>query len=266
MIKVTEYFSASRFAKLLKNDILLNYKNYLLTFVVALVVMYALLLFNMVNELRIFDTNEYLTNFIICLVGLGAYVGSAFPAFNSSKTTRTYLLTPGTTLEKYILQIFLRIIVGVIVFMFSFWAMSYLARFTALHFESVKASGVFIDTFSFSKFVEDLQYHNDLNYQLLLFFVAFIIGIFLFVMRLCFTRFAILKSVILGVFLLFILLTTLVALSHIFFPMETKGFDVATSLYNTNTFGIGNFIRASVIIMCVFMLPFGYFKLKEKQV
>ncbi|MBV5343559.1 hypothetical protein JZU68_08125, partial [bacterium] len=63
--------------------------------------------------------------------------------------THTYIMTPASTFEKFSLQFLIRIVFGIIVLMVSFSAVAHLARTTALQMESVKRSGIFIDTFNF---------------------------------------------------------------------------------------------------------------------
>jgi hypothetical protein len=92
------------------------------------------------------------------------------------------------------------------------------------------------------------------------------VGIFLFSIRVFFNKNGLIKTLLAGTVVFFAILLLFVALSHIFYP-ETIGMDNHLSYYKVNdTFrNIELWITALGCATPVFLLPLGYFKLKEKQ-
>jgi hypothetical protein len=221
----------------------------------------------MTNFTKTYNSRDYTNAFLFGLFAYSLFVGSAFPALSSKNATHTYIMTPASTFEKYSLQFLIRIVFGIIVLMVSFWAVAHLARTTALQMESVKRSGLFIDTFNF-RMLYDVYTDNMGMYIFIIFTILYSVGIFLFSIRVFFRKIAVIKSVLVLFMALFILYSIMVLLSHLFFPLTTHGFEVSPhySLGREKMFDFINYISLFVLISILFILPLGYFKLKEKQV
>src|SRR5665647_263187 len=110
-----KFFSFSRFYLLMRNDIMLNYKKYLFTIAGAFILGFIFLYMSMpqiividdnfkVDGLIAFDSRRYLSIFIMCLFGLGTFVGSAFSELSNKVKTSNYLLIPASTFEKFLCQ------------------------------------------------------------------------------------------------------------------------------------------------------------------
>src|ERR1035437_2385025 len=132
-----KFFSFSRFYQLLRNDILLNYKKYLLTIVGGFILGFILMYMYMPNRFYgdtnfKFDASRYFDLFIMCLGGLGAFVGSAFSELSSKIKMSNYLLMPASTLEKFLRQFVVRAVVGTVIFLFIFWVDTHIARIAVL--------------------------------------------------------------------------------------------------------------------------------------
>ncbi len=264
-MKLQQHFNTKRFISLFKNDLLLNYKSYLFYAIGYSIILYIAMLLFMTNNDRMFDAESYRVPFIFSIIAMCVFAGASFPALNTKNTAHTFIMTPGSNFEKFTIQFIIRIVLTIIFLLVSFGIIAHLARITALQFESVKISAKFIDKFRYSMLTDG--YIGE-NYRIFLFQLAFTYGLSVFSFRLFFKRFAFVKSSILIAGLIFTLLFVMNILSYIFFPQSTNGlFDISPFFKFGNTFLYG-FKGGSIILLTLsflFILPFGYFKLKEKQ-
>ncbi len=285
----TNFFSFNRFYLLLRNDLLINYKKYCLAILVAFILCFVFLYLNMprvvyggdmLNDWNRFGSNKYMNIFLASIVGLGALVGSSFPDLGSKVKTSNYLLIPASTFEKFFSQFFIRVICGAAIFLVLFWVDAQLARYISvmqmvdvknnLHY--VNAERV-IEKFNYGMIflykqnypTGMLVYHKSIEtWGISLFIVS--IGLYLFSVRLFFKKLGLVKSIISFVALFFILFLFMVIFSHIFYP-RTVGFDVSLPTYTFQN-GINNaefWLFLIGFVSPLFLLPLGYFKLKEKQ-
>lgn len=275
-------FSFSRFYLLMRNDILLNYKKYLLTIAVAFVLGFIVIYLDMPKREESFDINysrRYPQLFIMCLLGLGAFVGSGFSELSSKVKTSNYLLLPASTLEKFLGQFLIRVLLGTVIFLLVFWVDAHLARFAALS-RMVDVNDQLagpdkykvIPAFHYSMFLIKDTYpvarYWELHEGIGILLGILSIGMYLFSVKIFFRKIGLVKTIISLVALLYVLLGILMLFSHIFFP-ETSGFEMKLGEYVTAFWGANNFelwIYSSCCFSCLFLLPLGYFKLKEKQV
>lgn len=263
-MSTNKIFNSRRFVNLIKNDLLIYHKSYMIKFAAIVVIMYLFLFFTMIGYDRSYGGSEYSLYFLMFLAGLATFIGSAFPALNSKHTANSFILLPASTFEKYLQQFLSRIVLGTLIFFMLFWIAAHLARFTALNTETLKASGVLIEPFRFSmlwnnRVSENFRYSNILG--------LITIGIFLFSTRIYFRQMATFKSVLLGVSIIMTCIAYLIILSHIFFPNTTQGYNISNEfMYGTfdNVGGnIGTYLLFSTLWVTLLIL--GYFKLKEKQ-
>jgi len=291
-MKTNQFFSFSRFYKLLKNDLLINYKQYLFTvigaFIVGFVILYSSMPHIHFNDeyFSIFGASKYKSIFILSLFGLGAFVGLAFPNLSSKVKISSYLLMPTSIFEKFLSQFLIRIMAGLAIFLLIFWIDAHLARFVSLsqmtdyqtHQHYAEGYKI-IEKFDFKMLVYGHTEHNQTgtnvtriiyntpfeSWTISLVFLS--LGFYLFSVRLFFQKLGLVKTVISAVVLFFIGAVLMVGFSHLFYP-ETKGFDMKLQTYElsskVNNFGFWIFVMACISIL--FLLPLGYFKLKEKQV
>jgi len=293
-----KFFSFSRFYRLLMNDILINYKKYLLIILAAFIMGFVFLYSNMPkfaygNELesswRIFGKNDYMKIFMASIVALGVLVGSSFPDLGSKVKTTNYLLIPASTFEKFFSQFFIRVICGAAIFLVLFWIDARLARTisvmqmvelkTNLHYayaeqviEKFHYSMIFLydNVISYSSEagsypIEKIVYHKSIETWGLSFCIISI-GLYLFSVKLFFKKLGLVKSILSLVALFFAMALFMVVFSHIFYP-DTKGFDVSLSNYTLQN-GINNiefWLCLIGFVSPLFLLSMGYFKLKEKQ-
>lgn len=260
------FFSFSRFLHLMQNDFLLNYKKYLFTVVGALIVGYIILYMQMPTREFSPDFNvwNYSQIFLMCLLGLGAFIGMSFPAFSSKTSSMSYLLLPSSNFEKFMSQFLIRIVFGTGLFFIIFWIDARLARTTALavlsQFEHIPT----IKPFEFSNIFYNI---DPLIERAALICCMVSIGTYIYSVRLFFKKLALVKTVIsMTVAVVFIILL-FIALSHVFYP-GNYGWEVKLNTYEIYKH-YGNWdiwIFSIFLLSWIFFLPLGYFKLKEKQV
>lgn len=277
-----KFFSFSRFSQLLRNDFLLNYKKYLLTivggFIMGFIVMYLYMpsrIYSYSNSG--FDATRYSSLFIMCLFGLGAFVGSAFSELSGKVKISNYLLVPASTFEKFLSQFAIRFIAGTIIFLVIFWIDTHLARIAVLsRIEGIDGHLAgpekydYIEKFHYSMLLIKNRYPVVTNWRLFegigAIMLAFSAGAFLFSVKIFFRKLGLIKTGISIVAMIYLIGILMTGLSHVFYP-ETKGFNIANFdyvLYN----GYNNSeiaLYAIAYIAPLFLLPMGYFKLKEKQ-
>lgn len=261
-MNTNKFFNGKRFANLIKNDLLVNYKTYLITFAGSALLMYLIMLILMLDKDRHFGMSNYSGTLFVFLIGLAGFIGSAFPSFNNKHSGNNFLLLPGSAFEKYFQQFLFRVVLGTILFLAIFWISAQLARFSALNTQLVKESGIFIDKFRFSAVFNN---EHILGVKLTSAFIT--IGTFIFVFRLNYKQMAAIKSFFAFVGIVFLIMIYLIILSHIFFPNTTEGFNVSNQIIfeaqkitkNLST----NYLFFGII--WITMLIYGYFKLKEKQ-
>lgn len=279
-----KFFSFSRFYLLLCNDILLNHKKYLLTiagaFILGFIVIYSSMpTYAEIGQYRwTFDSQRYNNIFNLCILGLLAFAGSSFAGLSSKVKTSNYLLLPSSTFEKFLSQFVIHVLTGTIIFLFIFWVDAHLARYVALL--NLKATNSellwsekekYIEAFNFSMLLIKSNYpavtYRSWLAACTLVFGLFSVGMYFFTVKIFFKKFGLIKTGISLVALVYFGIIMMMVLSQIFFP-GTKLFDVSDQSSYTLSNGYYN-IEIWMFIMAFsapfFIIPFGYFKLKEKQ-
>jgi len=277
-----KFFSVSRFYQLLRNDILLNYKKYLLTIAGAFILGFIFILMQMpdymYNDTTFkYDSSSYRNLFSMCLVGLGAFVGSGFSELSSKIKTSNYLLMPASTFEKFLCQFVLRALAGTVIFLVIFWIDAHLARIAALRhmeYSNGQLAGPekysYIEKFHYSMLLIKNNYPIVKNWRLFegigVILIIFSSGMFLFSVKIFFRKLGLIKTGIALVAAIFLIVFLMVSVSYLFYP-ETKGFNVANIGYFLSNGYINEeiFLYSIAYLAPLFLLPLGYFKLKEKQ-
>ena len=263
-MKTNKIFNFKRFYHFLSYDFRINGKRYLSFLAGGMVIFYLIPLIGLSSASSLH--NEYILLFFLSLIGLGLFVGSAFPELNNKIKTGNYLLLPASTFEKTASQFLVYVVFGSIFFLLIFWVDTYLAKWTALQMEFVQRRGITIVDFHYQGLFEAAGISSFWDK---LFMVMSIVsaGLFLFAARLFFKRFALVKSVTALIVAIFLLFCYMVLFSHIFYP-ETEGFDFKLSVYELAP-ELSNFLLWSCVLfssLWAFFLPLVYYKLKEKQV
>ncbi|MDD4921301.1 MAG: hypothetical protein PHS30_02355 [Bacteroidales bacterium] len=261
-MNTNKFFNVRRFWNLLRNDLLLNHKRYLFTLAGMIVVVFLFLVWDMTRTSHGYLRSQYTGFFFVLFIGIGAFIGSAFPLLSDKKDTCNYLLLPASVFEKYLVQFLICFVVFIPLALSIFWADAHLARWTASQYYSAQEIAVNIEKFQCAELFHDL----DAMSQIVVFMGLFSIMAYLFSARLIFRRFALVKSVILALLLMYLSVCVMVIFSHIFYPeihgfkVEIKDFNVYGQITNSELW-----LASIACISWLFFLPFGYFKLKEKQ-
>lgn len=280
-----QFFSFSRFSLLLRNDILLNYKKYLLTIAGAFILGFILLYSSMPKlvvkgELQwIFESHHYSQIFQMCLIGLLAFVGSAFSELSSKVKTSNYLLLPASTFEKFLSQFVIYALAGTAIFLIVFWVDAHLARYVALI--NLKASNneplglekeKHIEAFNYSMLLVKSHYPVLVNFKwfdgLAMLFGIFSIGMYFFSVKIFFKKLGLIKTAISLVAVVYLGIVVMALFSKLFYP-DAKAFNFMNILDYILTNGYMNieiWMYVSAYCISLFLIPLGYFKLKEKQV
>ncbi|MDR1683154.1 MAG: hypothetical protein LBS25_07190 [Candidatus Symbiothrix sp.] len=269
-MKQNSFFSINRFGRFLSAYMQLNYKRYLYIIAGAFIAFYAWFLFFMNNTLHHFDVQYsfYMSCLSMGALALGAFVGSAFPEWSDKIKTGNYLLLPASTFEKALSQFLIYIVGGILFFCVIFYVDAHLARWTLMHTERYISGEHTID--ALNGVMLSKIYQSDEPWSLIL-WIIFSIACLLFSIRLFFSRFGLVKTVIAVGAILFLFFFCLTFSSFLFYADENTVFrllDLKTPVHNVHK-GWDNV----AILFFVFFgattflsLCLAYFKLKEKQV
>ena len=262
-MKQNKYLNMGRFARLFRNDLLINQKTYLFTLAGLGIAIYALMYFLMMNTKHV-GANQYTGFIVFYLMGVGVVIGTAFPALTNQIKTTNYLLAPGSTFEKYMVQFVIRMVIFIPIALIIFWISAHLAKASLVPDPTIGFDPeVSIADFSFGSLFNRL-YYKDIAPIILGIFSMYA---FLFAGSVSFNRFALPKTLIFAGGILVTMLFSLVLFSHIFYPLETQGFEIKLKPYK-----VGDIDNYKVFLYCwaclswPFFLLFAYFKLKEKEV
>lgn len=260
-MNTNKFFNAKRFWNLFRNDMMINHKRYLFVVLGITIVLFLYFVWDM-NRNPDYDyrLNSYSDPFAFLLMAMGAIIGMAFPDLSEKKNTCNYLLRPASIFEKYLVQILIYFVLFAPLAFSIFWIDTRLARLTVIHLNLIHTAK--IELYSFS---ESYKYQPTLDIFMMS-MAVFSMGIFLFVSRLFFKRFALVKSLILAVGLIYTFYVVMSLMTQVFYPE-----------YSSNGFRLNDF-RLSKDITCIqlcvycmaslswlFLLPIGYHKLKERQ-
>ena len=263
-MKQNKYFSPGRFARLLQNDWLIHQKAYLFTLAGISIALYVFT-FLLMKTSNKFHNDDYIGLFMVNLATIGIVVGNSFTALKNRNKACNYLLTPGSTFEKYMVQFVVRILIFIPITLFIFWLCMYLAKASLLFLpeNEINPSGNIPD-FHFN-ILRDVFNRKDI--------ASLLFGIFsgyslLFAGSVYFKRFAIPKTLIFFGITLGIVFLAFVVFSHLFFPRLTNGFNIDIPIYNneSGTTNLQIFVEIIFGLAWLFFLPLAYFKLKEKEV
>lgn len=271
------YFNLNRFTLLLKQDLLINRTKYLLTIIglglIAYVLCYWFLssckstLVRYPEQINFY----YMACFAFYMMAVGVVLGTAFPDLTDKIKRGNYLLSPGSTLEKVMLQFLIRIGLFVPIALGIFWIAIRLAK-ASLTPEVLSNTRFFdpslIPYFEFrlliTKGIDKLWDTWQIVFTI---FGLFSYGTYLFAGATYFKRYALVKTVIASVVILFLSMSFSVLLSHIFYPEITQGFNTKLNEFAVTEYlsSFELFLLALSVLSWIFFLCIAYFKLKEKE-
>lgn len=284
-MNTNKFFSFNRFYLLLRNDMLLNYKKYLLTIAGAFILGFIILYTNMPSYVTkgefsyVFDSMRYTQLFVMSLIGLLAFVGSAFPNLGSKVKTSNYLLLPSSTFEKFLSQFVIYVLAGTLIFLIVFWVDAQLARYIALmnlKERNNELLGVdrekYIEMFKYSmlivKSTQPVITYCKLFEGLGVLFVMFSVGMYFFSVKLFFQKLGFVKTAISLIVIGYLGVVFMTLISHLFYPDANSLFEISNEMNYKLKNGYLNFeiwMYLTAFAASLFIIPFGYFKLKEKE-
>jgi hypothetical protein len=243
---------------------MINQKNYMFTLAGLGIAIYAWMYFSMITTKHV-GVNQYTGFIVIYLVGIGVVIGTAFPALSNQNKASSYLLMPGSILEKYLIQFLIRFVIFIPVALLLFWIIAHLAKASLIPDPKIGFDPeACISDFSFKSLFNLLSYKD---------IVPILFGIFsgyslLFAGSVFFKRFAIPKTLIFFGIIVGTVSLAFMVFSHLFFPESVRITNITFPIYklNNDTENIKLFFY--IIFGCpwLFFLPLAYFKLKEKEV
>lgn len=255
------FFSFNRFVLLVRNDLILNKKQYLIAMIAILIIGFFLIKMQMstVKHPLNFDASMYKHAFESLLLGLAIMIGMfSFLELNAKNSKLSYLLLPFSTFEKYSSQFFVKIILGIIVFIAIFWIDAYLARLITLatYGDQLKVIPV-IEPFHLSTLC---SFYNTQE-QMLILMLQITVGVGLFSSRLFFNKSGMIKSAIAYLVLFYFITSLVFILSRLYF-VESEPYTYYVHGKLTN---LEMFYYCVICFSWLFLPLLGYFKLKEKQ-
>lgn len=199
-------------------------------------------------------------------LGIGIVTGTSFPALADQVKTMNYLLTPGSNLEKFMVQFVTRIVLFIPLALSIFWIATHLA----------KASLVPDPTIGFDPAIRigDFHFWNLFNPDItsldrfIIMLSLFSLISLLFAGSASFKRFSLIKTLIVLGIMIGAIVLSFILFSHIFYPAETNGFRIKLESYKIMK-DLSNLQLAGYLLgglSWLFFLSLAYFKLKEKEV
>ncbi|MGQ8338121.1 hypothetical protein ACUNWD_16335 [Sunxiuqinia sp. A32] len=261
-----KYFNPGRFARLFKHDLLINQKIYFFAIAGIGIAIYLLSYFIMLqNRGGFLTTDSYVPLMLFYMMGLGALIGNSFPALKNQIKTSSYLLYPGSTFEKFMVQFVIRIVLLIPIAFGLFWIGTHLAKATMFLVHQPGTDPNNIIDFNYSYLLEDVPTLLDKTFVV---FSIFSFATVLFAGAVWFKRFSLVKTLIITGLMFGVYLLTFVFFSHIFFSDKVVGFDIYINQYKVakDLHNIQVLLYSVGVLSWLFLLPLAYFKLKEKEV
>lgn len=269
------HFNFNRFVRLFQQDLLINRTKYLLAILGLGLITYLLTYwFLSSSKSSIMNyaeniNNLYMVCFVFFMMGVGVIVGTAFPDLIDKIKTANYLLAPGSTFEKFLVQFLLRIGFFIPLALGIFWIAIRLAKASLIP-EMINGNQFFdpavVPYFEYRLLVTREGKLWDTWQILLMIFGFFSYGTYLFAGTTFFKRYALVKTVVISGILFFscilfsMLLSKIIYSAPRFFDIQFYAFQV------TENFDSTEFSLLSLSLLSwVFFLPIAYFKLKEKE-
>ena len=269
------HFNFNRFVRLFQQDLLINRTKYLLGILGLGLITYLLSYwflssnkYSLVGNVESIN-NYYMLCFVFFMMAVGVIVGTAFPDLTDKIKAANYLLSPGSTFEKFLVQFLLRIGFFIPLALGIFWIAIRLAKDSLLP-EMINGNQ-FLDPavvpyFEYRLLVTRGDKLWDTWQILFMIFGFFSYGTYLFAGGTYFRRYALVKTVVISGILFFscilfsMLLSKIIYSAPRFFDIQFYTFQVSENLDSTE------FSLLSLSLLSwVFFLGMAYFKLKEKE-
>ena len=204
---LNNYFHLNRFARLLKQDLLINRTKYLLAIIGFVLVSYLIFYWYLNAKKHLLTvyseniTDLYAICFSFYLVAVAVVVGTAFPDLSDKIKKSNYLLNPGSTLEKFLVQFLIRIGFFVPIALMVFWLAIRLAKASLspeLLYDNTYFDPLKVPYFEFRQLIATAAGKLIKTWYIVtMIFGSFSYGVYLFAGTTFFKRYALVKTVIL---------------------------------------------------------------------
>lgn len=275
---LNNYFNLKRFARLLKQDLLINRTKYLFTIIGFVLVSYLVFYWYLSTKKELIVNykdqinNLYAACLAFYLMAVAVVVGTAFPDLSDKIKKSNYILNPGSTLEKILVQFLIRIGFFVPLALMIFWVAIRLAKASLtpeLLYDNIYFEPKIVPYFEFRQLITTAAGKlMKTSYIVTMIFGSFSYGVYLFAGTTFFKRYALVKTVILSAVVLLTTISFSVVLSHIFYPKETIGFDISLKFFTIITHLESGELFSLILALLswVFFMAIAYFNLKEKEI
>ena len=253
-MKQNNYFSMKRFARLLQNDWLINQKTYIYTLIAMSIVIYAIAFMSMQNSIK-FKIINYIPLLIFPMIGFGAFIGNSFPALKDPIKTTNYLMAPGSTFEKFMVQFLIRIVIFIPLVLTIFWIDMHLVK-ASLFSNTTKGFNPEVDIpdFHFSDLFINVKKFRD---QFMIVLSIFSGVTVLFAGSVYFKGSTLFKTLIVQWIITGVVLLIFVIFSQLFFPADSHGLKIHLPSYQISE-GLSNVQLAAYLLgglTWLFFLP-----------
>jgi hypothetical protein len=261
-----KHFKLQRFYTYLKYDLTLNGKKYIY-FGVGLflsLIIVDLYFICVKREMEEFNNGEYSAVFSLTyIIASILMIGSGFPFLRDKKKISHYFLLPSSIFEKFLVEFFIRVVCFTFFFLFIFWIDFKIAYkvYWLINYDyhiTIETFGIF-DIFKFLRTKLDV---------IVMLFSLFSLTTFLFAGATYFKKYTVIKIIISFALLIGTAYMFSVLLSAILLPNELKelGIKIYGRKINDRLNNIQVWVYCIGALSSLFLLPFAYFKLKEKEV
>ncbi|MBC3757906.1 hypothetical protein H7U19_05790 [Hyunsoonleella sp. SJ7] len=271
---MNRYFNLSRFFKFLQYDIALHKKKYVLFALVMFVVLCFASYYLLDDNYRILEEyadsynfdkqhRDYVSYFVwFYLIFSVVVAGSSFSFFRDKEGTSTYLSLPVSNFEKFFYEFLIRVVLFNLLYLLFFWLSFKLA--TLMFAREYSRGFMDIPSFGILDSLDFVKNKLDRNVALL---SLFSFTTFMFAGASCFKKYALFKTILaLGGLFLFAYVVTLI-LYHILLPSKVDVFGIEVISRDLEDEYESSHVALYSIgaLSSLFLLPFAYFKLKEKE-
>jgi len=274
---MNKIFNFRRFSLLVRNDLLINWKHYVLGYIAVLAGMFLFMLLilsdswtlsadrSTVVDFRFSDDSWF--GFVVAMVAIYFIVVlvSAFGKLKDKTQRVTFLMLPVTSLEKFVHQALLFFLLGGLLFT-TLWIDAQLVReYIIWRYEF---SEIFIEMFIPYTFFMPLSGAGSTWEAISMVLLIISLTSFFMMANIWFRRFGWIKMVVVLVLALYLFSVCAVGLSYLFFPEMTQDFRVhlpMVTIPGTQLAFFQVYAYVMVDIAWIFLLAIGYAKFKETE-
>ncbi|GGF73677.1 hypothetical protein [Wenyingzhuangia marina] len=260
-----KYFNLTRFSKYFRYNLSIHYKAYFITCIILLIGLVC------TNYIYLCSNHEYKANTHVTIYTLSyclsaiLVIGTGFPELRTKSKTIYFLTIPASVFEKYLVQFFIRTICFTIIYHVLFWVSLKLAHHFYMLTDYKKHFAIYdYNFFSALENSRPMQMYVPIS-------LIIAMCLMLFTGSIIYKKHTLFKTVFTVIAIPFGIYVILLIYSYIFHPGATD--DFYPTLYNRYLYdgGIYGYGTRLILIITItsftslLLIPFAYFKLKEKE-